>query len=163
MSKTAAKSERATEVRAVLPLPDRQAARLIAWPFEYCLRLQADALCAVGVSIIDWLRRRREGTDAAYETFERLAACRDFAEAATIQQEWFGGALRRLGSDIEALTDQLLVMSREAASLAQSAPQATAAAPTTPAWEVRKSQETGPATPARVQAAKAAESLAERA
>jgi len=166
MSKTAAKPELVTRIRAVLPMPDRQSARMVAWPLEYCLRLQADAMCAAGVSIIDWLRRRREGTDAAFDAFERLIGCRDLAEAASIQQEWLSGAMQRLGSDIEAMTDQVLVVSREAANLAQAAAQTAAGATTaSAAWEVHKSEDAAgvlPQAAGRIQAAKPAEALAVR-
>lgn len=123
-------------------------------------------MCAAGVSIIDWLRRRREGTDAAFDAFERLIACRDWAEAASIHQEWLSRAMQRLGSDIEAVTDQVLVVSREAANLAQAAAQTSTGATTeSAAWAVQKSAEAADASPqaaGRMQAAKPAEALAER-
>ena len=166
MFKPAAKPERVTRIWAVLAMPDRQSARMVVWPIEYCLRLQADAMCAAGVSIIDWLRRRREGTDAAFDAFERLIACRDWAEAASIQQEWLSGAMQRLGSDIEAVTDQVLVVSREAANLAQAAAQTGADATAgSAAWEVEMSAAATGAPPqaaGRIPAAKPVEALVER-
>src|SRR5579864_9533963 len=75
----------------------------LAWPLDHLLHLQAELLKAAEPSLNGWLDRRREGTTAVLRAFEKLAACRDFGEALSIQSEWIDGAMKRLDRDVQAL------------------------------------------------------------
>lgn len=124
------------------PFPDRQAAKMMLWPAEYVLRLQADALCAGGVALKDWLDRRREGADAVLEAWDKLAACHDAQTAAAIHQSWLDGAMKRLALDIDAMTNHMIGIARGAADMAQAPP---LAAPAPAEWSVRKGEAPEPA------------------
>ncbi len=111
--------------------------RMMTWPTEYWLRLQGDLLRATGPAISTWLDRRRDGTTAALDTLERLVACHDLTEAASVQQEWIEGAVSRLESDFRALTDNVQVVTRETTKAAQHAAQSV---PVATQWKVRQSE-----------------------
>jgi hypothetical protein len=97
-------------------------------PFEAWLRWQVDMLKAAEPVAIDWFERRRQATEAALETIEKLSHCSDLNEAVSIQRDWLEGAAKRLTADFETLTEQATFLSREAVeatrSAAQSAPEA---------------------------------------
>lgn len=107
-------------------------AQMMARPFEIWLRWQADMLKAAEPVTTGWLERRREGTEAALEAIEKLAACRDLSEAASIHSDWLDGAMKRLNSDIEVLTEQAMAMSREAFTASRNATQTSSEAHTSP-------------------------------
>jgi len=98
---------------------------MIARPLQICLRLQADLIKAAQPLTADWLERRREGTDAALEVLEKLMRCTDLAEATAIQRDWFDATIRRLNSDIGALTAHLIVGSKETAAATRNVIQAS--------------------------------------
>jgi hypothetical protein len=102
---------------------DGSIAQLVTRPLEICLRLQADLLKSAQPLTMDWLERRREGTDAALEALYKLTRCTDLAEAASVQREWFDGAVKRLNSDVAALTEQLIARSEEAVAATRNAAQ----------------------------------------
>jgi hypothetical protein len=102
--------------------------QMFARPLQVCLRLQADLLRATEPFSAEWLERRREGVDAALEALEKLTRCTDLAEAASVQRAWFDGTIKRLNSDIEAMTAHVTALSGEAVAAARSATQAPSGA-----------------------------------
>lgn len=93
---------------------DPSITRMIGWPVEAWLRCQEGVLKASEPAAMGWIERRREGVNAAFSTFEKLAKCSDLQEAATIQRDWLEGTMRRLDSDLHALADQAVALSHEA-------------------------------------------------
>lgn len=106
--------------------------RRTAWPMEFWLRCQADLLRTVEPVTLSLLQRQREAADAGLQAIARLAVCGDVREAATIQHEWFAGAVRRFGADVQALAEQAAVLSQEAATVIQQAALATTDSVATP-------------------------------
>ena len=80
-----------------------QAMRLAAWPLEIWLQWQGEMLKAAAPAAADWFARRREGTEAALKTLDRLTACGDFQEAAKLQRDWVENETKRLEADARAL------------------------------------------------------------
>ncbi len=85
------------------------------WPMQLWLQWQADVLKAMAPQTSDWMKRRREGTEAALHALEQLCACHNVAEASKVQNEWFEDEAKRLESDVRALGDSALLFSRETA------------------------------------------------
>ena len=83
------------------------------WPMQLWLQWQADVLKAVAPQTTDWMKRRREGTEAALHALEQLCACHNVAEASKVQNEWFEDEAKRLEKDMRALGDSTLLFSRE--------------------------------------------------
>lgn len=96
------------------PSLDISITRLIGWPVEAWLRCQAGMLKAAEPTATGWIERRREGANAAFSTFEKLAKCSDLQEAVSIHRDWFEGTMRRLDSDLHAFADQAVALSHEA-------------------------------------------------
>jgi hypothetical protein len=88
--------------------------RIIGWPVEAWLRCQEGVLKATEPAATGWIERRREGANAVFSTFEKLARCGDLQEAVSIQRDWLEGTMRRLDSDLHALADQAVALSHEA-------------------------------------------------
>jgi len=103
--------------------PDFPVMQLMTRPFEFWLRRQHDVLTAVEPVTLGWLERRREAARAMLEAIEKLASCGDLSEVASIQRDWLEGAMKRLESDIQALTEQAKVFSLEAVSATRYAAQ----------------------------------------
>lgn len=103
--------------------PDFSVMQLMTRPLEFWLRCQHDVLTAVEPVTRGWLERRREAAQALLEVIEKLAACGDLDEIASVQREWLEGAMKRLESDIEALSEQARVFSQEAVSATRYAAQ----------------------------------------
>jgi len=124
--------ERITE-SAVAPLVDilrldGSVTQMMARPFEIWLRWHNDLLKAVEPVTVGWLERRRESAGAALEALEKLVRCTDLGEAASIQRDWIDGAVKRLNSDIAALTEQTMALSQEAVAVTRYATQPLAEA-----------------------------------
>jgi hypothetical protein len=85
----------------------------VVWPMQLWLQWQADVLKAMAPRTTDWMKRRREGTEAALRALEQLCACHNVAEASKVQNEWFEDEAKRLESDVRALSDSALLFSRE--------------------------------------------------
>jgi hypothetical protein len=85
-----------------------QAMRMAFWPMELWLQWQSEVLKAAAPATAEWMERRREGTDAALRTFQRLCACEDANDAAKIQSEWVNDESQRLKSDLESLSSPAL-------------------------------------------------------
>jgi hypothetical protein len=81
---------------------------------EAWFEAQTELLASIDTLSHDWLRRRREGLDAAREAVARLSRCRDPAEMFRAQQDWFEGVLRRAQSDITAVNNGIASMTRAA-------------------------------------------------
>lgn len=79
--------------------------RMATWPIEVWLRWQADILNAVAPATTEWIARRREGTESALRTLERLCNCSDAADYSKIQSSWAQEEAKRLESDFRFLTD----------------------------------------------------------
>jgi hypothetical protein len=110
----------------------------LAWPLEHLLHLQAELLKAAEPSLNGWLDRRREGTTAVLQACEKLAACRDFGEALSIQSEWIDSAMKRLDRDVQALTEHALTVSQCTVGATRQAAQTTTEMATRGAeWVVR--------------------------
>ena len=58
--------------------------------------------------------------------------CTDLGEAASIQRDWVDGTIKRLNSDIAALTEQTMVLSQEAVAVTRYAIQPPAEAQPSP-------------------------------
>jgi hypothetical protein len=119
--------ERITE-SAIAPLVDilrldGSVTQMMARPFEIWLRWHNDLLKAVEPVTVGWLERRRESAGAALEALEKLVRCTDLGEAASIQRDWIDGAVKRLNSDIAALTEQTMALSQEAVAVTRYATQ----------------------------------------
>ena len=95
-------------------LVDASITRMIGWPVEAWLRCQEGVLKATEPAAMGWIERRREGANAAFSTFEKLAKCSDLQEVVSIQRDWFEGTMRRFDSDLHALADQAVALSHEA-------------------------------------------------
>jgi phasin protein len=124
--------ERITE-SAIAPLVeilrlDGSVTQMMARPFEIWLRWHNDLLKAVEPVTVSWLERRRESAGAALEALEKLVRCTDLGEAASIQRDWIDGAVKRLNSDIAALTEQTMAFSQEAVAVTRYATQPLAEA-----------------------------------
>jgi Phasin protein len=98
---------------------ESEAMPFMASPFEPWLRFQADMFSAAEPILARWLDRRAEGTKGILESCARLGTCRDLGEAASIQADWFDGAMRRLGADLQALAEQSRAMTQCAARTAK--------------------------------------------
>lgn len=105
------------------PFFDDSVARMMSWPVEAWLRCQAGMLKAAEPAATGWIERRRAAATAALDALERLAACRDLQEAASIQRGWLEESMKRFDSDLHALADQALALSQEAMSATQYAAQ----------------------------------------
>jgi len=88
--------------------------QMIGWPVEAWLRCQEGVLKATEPAATGWIERRREGANAIFSTFEKLAKCNDLQEAVSIHRDWLEGTMRRLDSDLHALADQAVALSHEA-------------------------------------------------
>jgi len=102
---------------------DGSIVQMMARPVEIWLHWHNDLLKAVEPATLGWLQRRRDGVDAALAALERLARCADLGEAASIQSDWIDGAIKRLNSDMAALTEQAITLSQEAATVTRSVTQ----------------------------------------
>ena len=100
--------------------------RMIAAPTEAWLQWQADALKTIEPLMKGWLERRREATAATMDTIDRLTRCGDLAEAAQIQSEWIDGAIKRLNTDFQTLTEHAMSLSQEAVTVSRRAAQSAA-------------------------------------
>lgn len=118
--------ESVAEAVARFPFFDGSVARMMGWPVEAWLRAQAGILQASQPLANGWLERRRAAVTATLETIERLANCNDLKEAASIQRSWFEDSMKRFDSDLHALADQALAVSREAMSATRYAAQTSA-------------------------------------
>lgn len=124
------------QVRALAA--DPQSLLSLAWPLEHLLQLQAELLKAAEPSFNGWLNRRREGTDAVLRACEKLAACRDFGEALSIQSELIDGAMNRLDLDVQAVTEHARAVSQCTLGATRQAAQTTTEFATRGAeWVVR--------------------------
>lgn len=117
---------------------DTQSLMSLAWPLEHLLQLQAELLKAAEPGINSWLNRRREGTTAVLQACEKLAACRDFGDALSIQSEWVDGAMKRLDLDVQALAEHALAVSQCTLGATRQAAQTTTELATRGAeWAIR--------------------------
>ena len=87
---------------------------MIGWPLDTWLRCQAGMLKATEPIANGWIERRRQGANAAFDAFEKLAACGDIREAASVQREWFEGSMKRLDADLRAFVEHATSLSQEA-------------------------------------------------
>jgi hypothetical protein len=131
-------------------------ARMMAQPIERWLHLQSDLIKATEAVMTGWLRRRREGTEAALAATDRLVACGGLSEALSIQGEWVAGALSRIIADLQALSDQSFTVSREAMSAWSAVPEAVEQAARKTEWAVQKEPEAPAQRRARASASEAA-------
>ncbi|HEV2549585.1 MAG TPA: hypothetical protein VGU20_19875 [Stellaceae bacterium] len=111
---------------------DGSMARLWTRPAEACLRWQADMLKAAEPITMDWYKRQRVATGEALFAIEKLSRCNDLSEAASIQREWFDGALTRLITNLETLAEQTKFLSREAVTATRDAVQSVSEAASSP-------------------------------
>jgi hypothetical protein len=130
--------QRSSDPQARSLAADTQNLLPLAWPLEHLLQLQAELLKAAEPSLNGWLNRRREGTNAVLQACEKLAACRDFGEALSIQSELIDGAMSRLDLDVQALTEHALTVSQCTVGATRQAAQTTTELATRGAeWVVR--------------------------
>ncbi len=111
-----------------MPAFDAWIAAMIGWPIEAWLRCQAGLLDAAMPVANGWIERRREGANAAFDTFERLARCGDLQEAASIQRDWLEGSVKRLNADLHAIADHAVAVSHEATTATRYAAQTSSEA-----------------------------------
>lgn len=114
------------KMAAAFPFPDETVTHMVSWPVEAWLRCQAGILRAAQPVATGWIERRREGATATLETVERLALCRDWQEAASIQRNWVEETMKRLDSDLRAFGEQALTIAQEAMSATRFAAQSSA-------------------------------------
>lgn len=109
------KSAEGTAGFPFLPGFDGGAMQWALWPMQLWLQWQADVLKTMAPQTTDWMRRRREGTEAALHALEQLCACHNVAEASKVQNQWLEDETKRLESDMRALSGSALRFSRETA------------------------------------------------
>jgi Phasin protein len=102
---------------------DGSLAPLWTRPMETWLQWQADLLKAAELAAAGWFERRRDATQAALETIEKLSHCNDLGRAASIQGDWLDGSVKRLTSDFEALTGHAKTLWQDAAAATRKATQ----------------------------------------
>jgi hypothetical protein len=130
--------QRSSDPRARSLAADTQSLLPLAWPLEHLLQLQAELLKAAEPNLNGWLNRRREGTNALLRACEKLAACRDFGEALSIQSELIDGAMNRLDLDVQAVTEHVRAVSQCTVGVTRQAAQTTTELATRGAeWVVR--------------------------
>jgi hypothetical protein len=64
---------------------------------------QCELGSGMGAIWADWLRRQREAIDASARSFQQMFECRNPADFAQIQHQWFAEAARRGACDMSAL------------------------------------------------------------
>jgi hypothetical protein len=69
-----------------------------AWTSAQCALVSG-----IGVIWTDWFKRRREAIEASARSLQQMLECRNPADFAQIQQQWFAEAARRDASDVGAL------------------------------------------------------------
>lgn len=104
-----------------LPRANGKAMHMAVLPAQLWLRWQADFLKAVAPLNAAWIKRRQEGTAAALQALEKLAACDSPAEAAEIQREWMKDEMQRLESDFRVAGAQATALPQELAKAGQRA------------------------------------------
>jgi hypothetical protein len=63
---------------------------------------QADLLGAMQNTMAEWMKRRRDASEAAFGAFERICGCTDRAEAVVAYNEWLVGTMNFFIADIAA-------------------------------------------------------------
>lgn len=104
-----------------LPRANGKAMHVAVLPAQLWLQWQADFLKAVAPLQAAWIKRRQEGTAAALQTLEKLAACGSPAEAIDIQREWLKDEMERLESDFRVAGAQATALPQELAKAGQRA------------------------------------------
>jgi hypothetical protein len=108
--------ESVTESKMGSPFLDGSFARMMGWPVEVWLRCQAGLLKAAQPAASDWIERRRDAATSTLQTLEKLSCCSDLNQVAAVQRNWFEDMVRRFDSELQAIADQALAVSREALS-----------------------------------------------
>jgi hypothetical protein len=78
----------------------------MAQPVVAMLNAQAGMLAALNDAAANWVTRRREEAEAARDTVEKLAGCRDANEFMSLYGEWMRGTMQRLSDDLGMLGEQ---------------------------------------------------------
>ncbi len=105
----------------VFPGFNGQTMQTAVQPLEVWLRWQAGLLKTAAPAVVEWMERRREGTEAVCEALERLTGCEDVASATEVQREWAEGAVKRLEADFRALGGQVFSWPQNIAKSGRSA------------------------------------------
>jgi predicted nucleic acid-binding Zn-ribbon protein len=117
------------QIANAFPAPFTQAdpktIRLLARPLEQLLQMQSEMLKATEPALTSWMRRQREGLDAAMKALERLTECKDMNEAATIQREWADQQMKRWSTEVQAVTEQAMALSQSGLTAARQAAEIT--------------------------------------
>ena len=92
---------------AVGDLPVAMRMQTEAWFKE-----QADLLGSMQSMIAAWMKRRQDGTEAAFRTFERICGCKDGADAMAACREWLADSTGLLMADLTAAHDEAVRMTR---------------------------------------------------
>jgi hypothetical protein len=88
---------------------------------ETWLDAQAAALARFEQTMQAWIARRHAAIQESYRTLRRLRECRDLADFAVVQQQWFAGTVQRLTDDVGSLSATALDASQAAFRQTQSA------------------------------------------
>ena len=97
-------------------LPETVRLQIEAW-----FKDQADLLEGMQNLMGTWMKRRREGTEAAFRTFERMCSCGDVGDAVTAYNEWLSGSMGRIMADMSTLRDEAIRMARISQKMAMPA------------------------------------------
>ncbi|MGB8274066.1 MAG: hypothetical protein WCF16_02220 [Alphaproteobacteria bacterium] len=83
------------------------------------LRAQAEILNGIEAMMSDWVKRRRQGNDAAIQAVEKMCACKDVNDMLVAYCDWLGGSVRRLSEDTAALSEKCVSLAGQAMSAGQ--------------------------------------------
>ncbi len=78
----------------------------LAQPMVGMLNAQANLLSTFNTSAERWINRRREDAEAARDTLDRMAGCRDLTDFMGIYGDWVQGNMQRMSDDLAALGEQ---------------------------------------------------------
>jgi hypothetical protein len=97
--------------------PSQIAARQVdSW-----LKAQAEVLNGLEAITDEWLKRRREGNEAAIEAVEKMCSCKDVNDMLVVYFDWLGGSVRRLTEDASAMSERYVSLAARAVSAGQAA------------------------------------------
>jgi hypothetical protein len=97
------------------------APQIAARQIDSWLKAQAEVLNGLETISDEWLKRRREGNEAAIEAVEKMCGCKDVNDMLVVYFDWLGGSVRRLTEDASAMTERCVSLAARAASAGQAA------------------------------------------
>jgi len=74
---------------------------------EEWMKVRPEAFADMQAASEEWMTHRREDFDSAVDAFKQMAQCKDFTQAAAIQQKWLSECTQRLAADWMALMGRM--------------------------------------------------------